>query len=65
MKRVRGYISVRPIGCYNFDFYVEDDATDDDIKKSIDNEIQMSFNYTVEGGYKKRIVEEYYKDQLI
>ena len=28
MKKVSGYISVRPLGCYDFEFYVDDNATE-------------------------------------
>ena len=31
MKKVSGYVSVRALGCYDFEFYVDDDATDEEI----------------------------------
>lgn len=33
MKKVSGYISVRALGTYNYEFYVDDDTTDEEIKK--------------------------------
>ena len=62
MKKVSGWISVRALGQYDFEFYVDDDATDAEIKKMVDDTIEMSVRYNVETGYKKRMVEEYYKD---
>ena len=53
MKKVSGYISVRPLGCYNFEFYVEDSTTESEIKKMIDNECQYSMHYNVEDGYEE------------
>ncbi len=32
MKKVSGYISVRALGCYDYEFYVDDDATDEEIE---------------------------------
>lgn len=51
MKRVTGYISVRPLGDYDFDFYVEDSATDEEIREKIDEVVQFSMDYKVEEGY--------------
>lgn len=51
MKRVTGYISVRPLGDYDFDFYVEDSATDKEIREKIDEVVQLSMDYKVEEGY--------------
>lgn len=51
MKRVTGYISVRPLGDYDFDFYVEDSATDEEIREKIDEVVQLSMDYKVEEGY--------------
>lgn len=51
MKRVTGYISVRPLGDYDFDFYVEDSATDEEIREKIDEVVQLSIDYKVEEGY--------------
>ena len=37
MKKVTGYISVRALGCYDFDFYVDDNATDDEIHQKVED----------------------------
>lgn len=63
MKKVSGYISVRVLGCYDFEFYVDDDCTDEEIKARVDAVCQCYINYDVEPGYKKRVVEEYYKEE--
>lgn len=61
MKKVSGWISVRALGCYDFEFYVDDDITEAEIKRMVDDTIEMSMNYEVEAGYKRRMVEEFYK----
>ena len=62
MKKVSGYISVRPLGSYDFEFFVEDNITEEEIKRMVDNEIELYMNYEVEEGYKRRMIEEIYKD---
>lgn len=51
MKKVTGYISVRALGTYNFEFYVDDNATDDEIRQKIEDAAEMSMDYKVEEGY--------------
>lgn len=48
MKKVSGYVSVRALGCYNFEFYVDDNATDEEIKRKVDKTMQLSHSYSVE-----------------
>ena len=62
MKKVSGYVSARPLGSYDFEFFVEDSITEEEIKRMVDNEIELSMNYEVEEGYKRRMIEEIYKD---
>ena len=62
MKKVTGYISVRALGCYDFEFYVDDSATDEEIKSKVDDVCNYSIGYDIEAGYKTRMVEEYYKE---
>ncbi len=61
MKRVKGYISVRPLGEYNFDFYVPDDTTNEEIKKMVDDSLEFSMNYEVEEGYEEYTEVKYRK----
>ena len=60
MKRVSGYISVRALGCYEFEFYVEDNATDEEIKKIVDDRCECYMHYDVEPGY-EAVTEIVYK----
>lgn len=56
MKKVSGYVSVRALGCYDFEFYVDDDTPDDKIEEMVQEKMQISHDYSVEEGY-----EEYTK----
>lgn len=62
MKKVSGYISVRALGTYEYEFFVEDDATKEEIERKIKEKEQMCRGYTVEEGYKKVTREEYAKE---
>ncbi len=61
MKRVKGYIFVRPLGEFNFDFYVPDDTTDEEIKKLMDEKIEFFMDYEVEEGYEEYTEVKYRK----
>lgn len=61
MKKVSGYISVRALGTYDFEFYVEDDATDAEIAQQVEDVMQVFSDYTVEEGYQKVVTESYEK----
>ena len=61
MKKVSGYISVRALGTYNYEFYVDDDATDEEIKKEVERYEQLSRNYEVEEGYESYTEIKYRK----
>lgn len=51
MKKVSGWVSSRPLGCYDFEFYVDDNTTDKEIKKMIDETIELRVRYKVEEEY--------------
>lgn len=53
MKKVSGYVSVRALGCYDFEFYVDDNATDEEIEAEVEKVMQISHHYSVEEGYEK------------
>jgi len=51
MKKVSGCIDVRALGCYDWEFYVEDDATEEEIKKRVDEICEYYIEWDVEEGY--------------
>ncbi len=61
MKKVSGYISVRPIGCYDFEFYVDDSTTDEEIEEKVYEACEYSMNYHVEEGYEAYTETHYRK----
>lgn len=61
MKKVSGYIDVRALGCYDFEFYVDDDTTDEEIKKKVDKVCEYSIDYDVEAGYEEYTEVRYRK----
>lgn len=61
MKKVSGYISVRALGCYDYEFYVDDDATDEEIEQKVEEYEQLSHSYSVEEGYEVYTETKYRK----
>ena len=53
MKKVTGCIDVRALGHYDFDFYVDDNATDDEIKQKVEDVCDYYIDYDVEEGYEE------------
>ena len=53
MKKVTGCIDVSALGHYDFDFYVDDNATDDEIKQKVEEACNYYINYDVEEGYEE------------
>ena len=53
MKKVSGYVSVRALGCYDFEFYVPDNATNEEIRKKVDEIMEIDHYYDVEEGYEE------------
>ena len=51
MKKVTGWISCRPLGCYNFEIYVDDDATNEEIQQKVEDMAELSIHFDVEEGY--------------
>lgn len=61
MKKVSGYISVRALGCYDYEFYVDDDATVEEIEQKVKGYEQLSHGYDVEEGYEAYMETKYRK----
>lgn len=53
MKKVTGCIDVRALGRYDFEFYVDDDVSDKEIKRMVNDHCNYYVNYSVEPGYIK------------
>ena len=61
MKKVSGYVSARPLGCYDFELFVDDNTTDEEIKQKVNEIMELSHNYTVEEGYEEYTEVKYRK----
>ena len=53
MKKVTGYIDVRALGRYDFSFYVDDNATDEEIEQKVEDVCDYYIDYDVEEGYEE------------
>ena len=64
MKKITGCIDVRALGRYDFEFYVPDDTTDEEIKTKVEDKCDYFIYYDVENGYKKvtEMVTKYVKE---
>ena len=61
MKKVTGCIDVRALGHHDFEFYVKDDATDEEIKERVDEVCDYYIDYNVEAGYETYTETRYRK----
>ena len=61
MKKVSGCINVRALGHYDFEFYIDDNATDEEIKKKVDDVCDYYISYDVEEGYEEYTEVRYRK----
>lgn len=60
MKKISGWFYCRPLGEYNYEFFVEDNATDEEIKEKIFDTLEISYDYNVDEGY-EAVVETVYR----
>ena len=49
------------MGCYDFEFFVDDNTTDEEIKQKVDETMGLSHSYTVEEGYEEYTEVKYRK----
>ncbi len=47
MKKVTGCLHTKPHGNYKFSFYIEDTASEDQIKQKVDELLQISVDYSI------------------
>lgn len=65
MKKVSGFVSSRLLGCYDFEFYVDDNTTNKEIKEMVNRTIELSVHYDVEEGYEEYTEVKYRKSRPI
>ena len=53
MKKVSGYIYARPLGEFNFEFFVSEDMTDKQIEEVIKDRYECYIHFETEDGYKE------------
>ena len=53
MKKIMGCIDVRALGRYDFEFFVPDDTTEEEIKTKVEDYCDYYISYSVEEGYKE------------
>lgn len=51
MKRIKGSCGIRALGDYDFEFYVDDNATKEEIEEEIDRQVQYYMYYNIEEDY--------------
>lgn len=51
MKRIKGSCGIRALGDYDFEFYVDDDVTESEIKQLVEDHIEYYCFYDVDEGY--------------
>lgn len=61
MKKVSGYISVKALGCYDYEFFVDDNTTDEEIEQMVNDRIMISAHYDIEEGYEEYTEVKYRK----
>jgi hypothetical protein len=63
MKKVSGYIGARPLGDFAFEFDVQEDMTDDQIREEIKKKYECYINFETEDGYElvTEIITKYEK----
>ena len=53
MKKVSGYISARPLGNFDFEFYVPEDMTRAQIREEIKRKYECYIDFDTENGYEE------------
>lgn len=51
MKRIKGSCGIRALGDYDFEFFVDDNMTDEEIKQFVIDKMEYYCLYDVEDGY--------------
>ncbi len=61
MKKISGCIDVRALGCHNFEFYVDDNTTKEEIEKMVEDKCDYFISYDIEEGYEPVQIISYRK----
>ncbi len=64
MLKVTGCIDAKALGHHDFEFYVQDDATDEEIKQKVQDACDYNIDYKVEAGYEEYTKVCYHKKDL-
>ena len=64
MKRVSGYVSARPIGSFDFEFFVPEDMSDKEIEDMIKDRYELYLSFHTEDGYEEATKKVYRKGDV-
>lgn len=53
MKKVSGYINARPLGEFDFEFYVPENMSDEQIEEEIKKKYECYIHFETEDGYEE------------
>lgn len=64
MKRVSGFVNARPIGSFDFEFFVPEDTSDKEIEDMIKDKYELYISFDTEDGYEEATKKVYRKGNV-